>query len=199
MSYTDYKISIFTGINDVPVAPTVSLAGNGSHLIAQLNGICDDLAIDIPLINTTIAGLPTTDWSTAINGLTTDLNSAIDRIDTLETTVSGLSGGGGGAEWPNNFTWNYFDGLAELSVSYSEFYLINGDSSLRLAYSGLKFNNVEFYSSSGTSRLSFDDLRIITNRQPAINDLLTTATLLETTNKVNSILEMLRTHGLIYS
>jgi hypothetical protein len=41
--YTARKTTIFTGINDTPVSPTALVAGNGSHLIANLNGLIDDL------------------------------------------------------------------------------------------------------------------------------------------------------------
>lgn len=41
----NYQVDVFPGINDAPVAPTQSKAGNGSHLIKQFN---DSLAeIDI--------------------------------------------------------------------------------------------------------------------------------------------------------
>jgi hypothetical protein len=40
------KIPVFTGINDQPKVPTVSAAGNGSHLIKTINDLIDLLSSD---------------------------------------------------------------------------------------------------------------------------------------------------------
>jgi len=42
--FTDLKVPVFSGINDLPVAPTASKAGNGSHLIATINNVIDKLS-----------------------------------------------------------------------------------------------------------------------------------------------------------
>jgi hypothetical protein len=36
------KIPTFTGINDVPIEPTATKAGNGSHVITQFNALVDE-------------------------------------------------------------------------------------------------------------------------------------------------------------
>lgn len=42
-NFDDLKIQTFSGINDNPIAPTASKAGNGSHLIAKFNDLVDSL------------------------------------------------------------------------------------------------------------------------------------------------------------
>lgn len=42
---TNLKIQTFSGINDSPIAPTASKAGNGSHLIQQINSLIDALSV----------------------------------------------------------------------------------------------------------------------------------------------------------
>jgi len=39
------KVSVFSGINDVPVAPTSTSPGNGSHIINQYNGLVDAVEV----------------------------------------------------------------------------------------------------------------------------------------------------------
>lgn len=39
----NYKTPIFPGVNDTPIAPTATKAGNGSDLIARINGLIDEL------------------------------------------------------------------------------------------------------------------------------------------------------------
>lgn len=41
--YTDLKIPVFANINDQPVIPTATKAGNGSNLIATINDLLDRL------------------------------------------------------------------------------------------------------------------------------------------------------------
>ncbi len=41
---SEYKVPVFPNINDAPVAPIASKAGNGADLIARLNGLIDTLA-----------------------------------------------------------------------------------------------------------------------------------------------------------
>lgn len=41
LDFDSIKIPVFTGINDSPKTPTVSKAGNGSHLIKQFNDLID--------------------------------------------------------------------------------------------------------------------------------------------------------------
>ena len=41
--FNSLKIQTFTGINDNPVSPTASKAGNGSHIVAQFNALIDAL------------------------------------------------------------------------------------------------------------------------------------------------------------
>ncbi len=81
MSYdfSEFKIETFTGINDTPVVPTASKAGNGSHFIQQFND----------LITVTEDGLNDADASIGIAlDRITDLNT---NVNTLNTTVNGLS------------------------------------------------------------------------------------------------------------
>lgn len=42
--FTDSLIEVFPGINDNPIPPTSSSAGNGSHLISQYNGLINKIA-----------------------------------------------------------------------------------------------------------------------------------------------------------
>ena len=43
VDFTDLKVPVFSGINDIPVVPTALKAGNGSHLIATINSLIDRL------------------------------------------------------------------------------------------------------------------------------------------------------------
>ena len=43
MALADFKVDIFSGINDTPRGATAELAGNGSDLINRLNGLVDFL------------------------------------------------------------------------------------------------------------------------------------------------------------
>lgn len=42
-----YKVPVFTNINDKPVAPTASAAGNGAHLIQQHNDLIQEVESDL--------------------------------------------------------------------------------------------------------------------------------------------------------
>jgi hypothetical protein len=53
-NYQGYKIQTFPNINDSPVAPTATAAGNGSHLIARYNEALDAIAKDISNLQATL-------------------------------------------------------------------------------------------------------------------------------------------------
>lgn len=52
---TSHKVEIFTGINDVPVKPIATKAGNGAHLISKFNGLITDLQPALESISTTLS------------------------------------------------------------------------------------------------------------------------------------------------
>ena len=79
-AFSANKIQTFTGINDVPVAPTATAAGNGSHLISQHNNLCDSLDASLATVATTgsytdLADKPTL-ATVATTGSYTDLVNA---------------------------------------------------------------------------------------------------------------------------
>jgi hypothetical protein len=70
-TFNQHKIVVFTGINDSPTLPTSTAAGNGSHLIAKLNDLCDDLQTNLNQV--------------AISGSYGDLNNKLE-FATIATT-----------------------------------------------------------------------------------------------------------------
>jgi hypothetical protein len=70
-TFNQHKIIIFTGINDSPTSPTSTVAGNGSHLIAKLNDLCDDLQTNVKQV--------------ALSGSYGDLDSK-PELSTIATT-----------------------------------------------------------------------------------------------------------------
>ena len=78
--YQSNKVLIFSGINDIPVAPSSTSGGNISHLYSLYNSLIDLLQTDIDTLqNTTVV-----DYSTDI----TNLQSS---VSTLQTDVSNIS------------------------------------------------------------------------------------------------------------
>lgn len=43
IDFSDYKVPVFPGKNDVPRVPTAQLEGNGADLVQRFNGTLDDL------------------------------------------------------------------------------------------------------------------------------------------------------------
>lgn len=54
-----YKTPIFPNINDNPIIPTASKAGNGSDLIAKINGLIEELQITFDSLQNDIGGIST--------------------------------------------------------------------------------------------------------------------------------------------
>lgn len=42
--FSEFKVPVYEGINDVPKEPTATEPGNGSDLIARFNALCDFLS-----------------------------------------------------------------------------------------------------------------------------------------------------------
>lgn len=76
---SNLKIPVFTGINDTPVAPIATKAGNGSHLISKFNSLVETVE-QIPTSNST------SKWKT--KNPTTENNLAVDG-DKLLVIASG--------------------------------------------------------------------------------------------------------------
>jgi hypothetical protein len=57
MSILQSKITIFSGINDVPVEPTTLAGCNGSHLIAKHNELIDSLIVELNNRDSVISNL----------------------------------------------------------------------------------------------------------------------------------------------
>lgn len=63
IDYSNYKTPIFPNINDNPVAPIASKAGNGADLISRVNGLIDELQTtlnSLPSANATLSWTLTT-------------------------------------------------------------------------------------------------------------------------------------------
>jgi hypothetical protein len=91
--YQGYKIQTFTNINDSPVAPTATTAGNGSHLINRYNGALEAIQVDVNQLQgqnaliTNLQGTLTT-IQTNVNQLQNreySINQIVDLQDTLGT------------------------------------------------------------------------------------------------------------------
>lgn len=106
--YQNFKIPIFTGINDTPKLPTAQQGGNISHFYDEYNKLVDLLETDVSAIQTKILKIAINeiniaDNSTTINGVANQvlniqnsvdlLNNAFlsDRINELNTRVDNLT------------------------------------------------------------------------------------------------------------
>lgn len=71
--FDEFKVSVFPNINDKPVEPTSSKAGNGAHIISQFNGLLDRLATPWRIINSNYTALLGDKIIIDTNGVTSDI------------------------------------------------------------------------------------------------------------------------------
>lgn len=72
-----YKIETFTGINDQPVAPTTTKAGNGAHLIKQHNELVDLLEGYLGNLEESISQSSVSNWVVVTNDYTANPGESI--------------------------------------------------------------------------------------------------------------------------
>lgn len=77
---SEFKTPVFPNINDKPVEPTASKAGNGADLIYRLNGLVDKLESTLNSLNVV---LPNIDWK-----ITTPNSSDIKQINVFHSNIS---------------------------------------------------------------------------------------------------------------
>lgn len=78
--FSDFKVPVFPNINDKPVEPTVSKAGNGADIIHRVNGFIDELESSLNSLNVV---LPTIDWK-----ITTPNSNDIKQINVFHSNIS---------------------------------------------------------------------------------------------------------------
>lgn len=136
--------------------------------------------------NNTFTGNINVNGNIQANGITRTLNfSNTNSIRDPLSTDNIVSGYTRGSYWVNTTTDKIFFHVDEFSGSAVWREMIDETSTQTLA-------NKNF-----TSRINVNNTQVIGTQQSAISDLLTTATNSEIATKINSILSMLRTHGLI--
>ncbi|AFZ12623.1 hypothetical protein Cri9333_1738 [Crinalium epipsammum PCC 9333] len=84
LDFNNLKISIYAGINDIPREPTAQLEGNGSHLIAKLNGLIDRIVVELNGYATAQQFAEISDSVTALNGLIGQINNQFSGYATAE-------------------------------------------------------------------------------------------------------------------
>lgn len=72
-----YKIETFAGINDQPIAPIATKAGNGAHLIKQYNEIVDLLEGYLGDLEESINQLSASNWVVVTNDYTANAGESI--------------------------------------------------------------------------------------------------------------------------
>lgn len=102
--FSAIKIPTFTGINDTPVKPTASKAGNGSHLIKQFNDLVSELENTLNSLSSTVddSSQSFSYFSTTTTQTLTGIGQQLSAIRTdLNNLAANNSSSGGG--------WFYVD------------------------------------------------------------------------------------------
>ncbi|MGL5871280.1 MAG: hypothetical protein ACRC2R_02740 [Xenococcaceae cyanobacterium] len=73
--FSNFKVPVFTGINDAPKEPTITEPGNGSDVIARFNALCDFLSTNLANV-VTLENLATV----ATSGNYQDLQNIPNRV-----------------------------------------------------------------------------------------------------------------------
>lgn len=82
--YQSRKVLVFSGINDIPIAPSATSGGNISHLYDLYNGLIDFIQADITALeNTTV-----TDYSTDISNLQSTIASLQLDVTNLNNNIT---------------------------------------------------------------------------------------------------------------
>lgn len=124
--FSNFKVPVFTNINDKPVEPTPSKAGNGADIINRFNNLVDEFQSALNSLPTTVLIF---DWSIKIPD-----NDSIKRIDVYYLNISETA-------LYNNDSSHYLgsnDLLKSFVVDY-DFY--SGETARVLNISGLVIDN----------------------------------------------------------
>lgn len=78
--FNEFKVPIFTNINDKPVEPTASKAGNGADMIERFNSLIDQLQ---STLNSLPSTLPIFDWTVVLPSM-----DGIQKIDVYYINTS---------------------------------------------------------------------------------------------------------------
>lgn len=79
-NFSKFKVPVFTNINDKPVEPTSSKAGNGADIINRVNGLIDELQSALNSLPTT---LPVFNWTIKIPD-----NDSIKKLEVYYLNIS---------------------------------------------------------------------------------------------------------------
>lgn len=80
IDYSNYKTPVFPNINDNPVAPTASKAGNGADLINKVNSLINELEVILNSLDS--------NSGTALNWLINTPTNPIERVEVYHLNVS---------------------------------------------------------------------------------------------------------------
>jgi hypothetical protein len=232
MAYSDYQIPVFTGINDVPAAPTENTGCNGSFLIDKINNICINLDTDIAniqasLINqdTDIANIQASLINQAvINSLASQVSqlTEIDIPDIQSNLNSIQLELNNKPNIPSEFEFSTYDGLGTIQYLGNQLEIKKGDATIDVLSDTIRINSISFEkrlndnfgydyviaAPYGDNLIidsplrvdkiyGIDGLQVLTNQQPAISNLEVNETTANIIERINTILAMLRNHGLI--
>lgn len=203
---TPYKISIFPNINDLPLAPSASVAGNGSHIINRINALIDALNIELESLQQGGNG----GSSNGVPGITYDSVGDAILIDKYTQFSNRLTGNKLSVDGSQRQLINITlaSGLPNVNVVYEDAtdtssYTVGAVSGESVRFQkhvfGAKVAEVKLSIAENdqgiTPSLSINDTQVVGVRQPAISN--PTPDLSELTTATIAILECLRAHGLI--
>lgn len=80
----NYKIPVYTNINDIPRAPTASLGSNGSYLVSQINGLITDLQTAISDLEVEAAKIAN------IEQVISSLQVSVGALDSRQTSLESV-------------------------------------------------------------------------------------------------------------
>jgi len=181
MAYSDYKIQTFSGINDTPLAPTSTVAGNGSHLISKLNLCLDNLQTDIPAITLRLDNIDIALATVPVLGNFVFENNSTQGV---------IRYSGSEVLWTLNYVENNEARFSTIILRPDQISFENWDNNNCVCQFAMKISAPKYYDQNGNQLLTYaqNDLRDIDIYDFTLDDV---------ASKVNAILAMLRTHGLM--